>query len=224
MNGKEYLGTISMYAGTRELAGTKFCDGTLLAIAGYTSLFQCIGALYGGDGRVNFALPDLRARSPMGAGQGDSLTPRSEGQRVGAGNAAVYIPQMDGHTHDASFTADVLNSKLDSVQVSQDCEGTIQLACNSQNGGQGPLGGFPGRPFTGYTPWTAPGAATSHMAEDLIDANVDTVQLRTYFASGPESVTVSETGGGEAVKLDTLSPYLGVNYLIRVEGDLPPSA
>jgi len=43
------------------------CDGRMMPIAQYTSLYSLLGTTYGGDGRTTFALPDLRGRIPAGA-------------------------------------------------------------------------------------------------------------------------------------------------------------
>ena len=67
-----YVGEIRMFAGNFAPAGWAFCDGTLLAIADYDTLFNLIGTTYGGDGQTTFALPDLRSRVP--AHQGNGLT------------------------------------------------------------------------------------------------------------------------------------------------------
>jgi microcystin-dependent protein len=56
----QFLGQVIAYAGTTPPAGWALCDGTLLPIAANAQLFQLIGTTYGGDGKTNFALPDLR--------------------------------------------------------------------------------------------------------------------------------------------------------------------
>ena len=70
--------------------GFNFCprgmmeaDGRLLPIAENTALFSLLGTMYGGDGRTTFALPDLRGRVMVGAGQGPGLTDRRQGERGG---------------------------------------------------------------------------------------------------------------------------------------------
>ncbi len=55
-----FLGEIRMFAGNFAPLGWAFCEGQILSIAQNTALFAIIGARYGGDGRVNFALPDLK--------------------------------------------------------------------------------------------------------------------------------------------------------------------
>jgi microcystin-dependent protein len=55
-----YLAEITIFAGNFPPAGFAFCDGQLLSIGNNTALFSLLGTNYGGDGRNNFALPDLR--------------------------------------------------------------------------------------------------------------------------------------------------------------------
>ena len=60
-----YFGEIRMFAGNFAPVGWLTCDGSLLSIQQYESLFQVIGTTYGGDGQDTFALPDLRGRIPL---------------------------------------------------------------------------------------------------------------------------------------------------------------
>ncbi|MDO5979409.1 tail fiber protein [Flavivirga sp. MEBiC05379] len=77
------LGEIKMFAGNFAPRGWAFCDGQLLSIGQNTALFSLLGTTYGGDGRTTFALPDLRGRTPVHAGEGPSLTPIRLGQKGG---------------------------------------------------------------------------------------------------------------------------------------------
>ena len=65
-----FVGEIRMFAGNFEPAGWAFCDGRLLPISEYETLFTLIGTTYGGDGESTFALPDLRGRIPIHNGNG----------------------------------------------------------------------------------------------------------------------------------------------------------
>ncbi len=60
-----YYGEIMLFAGTFVPYGWLPCDGRLVPIVEYQALFALLGTMYGGDGRVNFALPDLRGRTPV---------------------------------------------------------------------------------------------------------------------------------------------------------------
>jgi microcystin-dependent protein len=70
------------------------CNGQLLPINQNQPLFSLLGTTYGGDGRVNFALPDLRAKAPIHVGNGHTL-----GERGGADSVTLSVSQMPTHTH-----------------------------------------------------------------------------------------------------------------------------
>jgi microcystin-dependent protein len=78
-----FLGEIALFAGNIAPAGWRFADGSLLTISSNTALFSLLGTTFGGDGRTNFALPDLRGRTPIGTGTGPGLTTRDLGERLG---------------------------------------------------------------------------------------------------------------------------------------------
>src|SRR5688500_1586896 len=74
--------------------GWALCNGQLLPINQNQALFSLLGTTYGGDGRVNFALPDLRARVPMHSGAGHIL-----GERGGEQAHTVTTSEMAEHFH-----------------------------------------------------------------------------------------------------------------------------
>ena len=78
---EEYIGTIKAFGFNFAPRNWASCDGQLLQIAQYTALFSVLGTTYGGDGRVTFALPDLRGRVPMGDGNAPGLTDRRLGEK-----------------------------------------------------------------------------------------------------------------------------------------------
>jgi len=80
--------------------GWALCAGQLLPINQNQALFSLLGTTYGGDGRVNFALPDLRGRAPMHMGQGFTL-----GQRGGEENHTINQSEMPAHVHFATADA-----------------------------------------------------------------------------------------------------------------------
>lgn len=88
-----HLGEIQWIAFTYAPRGWAFCEGQLLPINQNQALFSLLGNLYGGDGRVNFALPDLRGRVVVGA---DSSWP---GMRGGAQSHTISHNEMPPHTH-----------------------------------------------------------------------------------------------------------------------------
>lgn len=79
--------------------GWALCDGSLIQIRQYTALFSLLGVQYGGDGRNTFALPDLRGRAIVNAGQGPGLTNYPIGTRTGTESEVLGLAQMPAHTH-----------------------------------------------------------------------------------------------------------------------------
>jgi microcystin-dependent protein len=80
--------------------GWATCDGQLLPINQNQALFSLLGTTYGGDGRVNFALPDLRTRTPIHVGSGHTL-----GERGGEQAHTLSISELPTHTHVANATS-----------------------------------------------------------------------------------------------------------------------
>lgn len=93
----QYVGEIRMFAGRYAPVGWVFCDGSLLQINNYEVLYTLLGTTYGGDGNSTFAVPDLRARLPVG--QAPGLGARMLGQAFGATTIALDASQIPSHTH-----------------------------------------------------------------------------------------------------------------------------
>lgn len=74
--------------------GWAYCDGQILPISQNQSLYSLLGTTYGGDGRTNFALPDLRGRTPIHVGDGKAL-----GNRGGEETHTLAAAEMTQHTH-----------------------------------------------------------------------------------------------------------------------------
>jgi microcystin-dependent protein len=94
-----FVGEIRIFAGNFPPIGWAFCNGQLLPIAQNTALFSLLGTQYGGDGRSNFALPNLQARLPIGQGAGPGLTPRQVGDTGGQAATTLTASQIPAHTH-----------------------------------------------------------------------------------------------------------------------------
>ena len=94
-----FIGQIMLFAGTFAPRGWSLCQGQLLPIAQNTALFSILGNTYGGDGKVTFALPDLRGRVPVSSGQGPGLSPYDLGQGGGAEAVTLLSTEMPAHNH-----------------------------------------------------------------------------------------------------------------------------
>ncbi|NJR25754.1 MAG: tail fiber protein, partial [Richelia sp. CSU_2_1] len=71
-----FIGEVKLFAGNFAPTGFAFARGQLLPLIQNTALFSILGTTYGGDGRTTFALPDLRGRTPVGAGGSVNLGQR----------------------------------------------------------------------------------------------------------------------------------------------------
>jgi microcystin-dependent protein len=89
-----FLSEIRIFSFNFAPKGWALCNGQLLPINQNQALFSLLGTTYGGDGRVNFALPDLRGSVPMHVGSGHVL-----GERAGQENHTLTIQELPTHTH-----------------------------------------------------------------------------------------------------------------------------
>lgn len=91
---ESYLGEIRMFAGNFAPQGWALCNGQLLSIAEFDTLFSLIGTTYGGDGQTTFAVPDLRGRAPL-----HMSTTYPIGARGGTETVTLTTNQMPVHAH-----------------------------------------------------------------------------------------------------------------------------
>jgi len=89
-----FLGELRIMSFDFPPRGWAFCNGQLLPINQNQALFSLLGTTFGGDGRVNFALPDLRTRVPIHDGNGHTL-----GEKGGEQAHTLAIAEMPQHTH-----------------------------------------------------------------------------------------------------------------------------
>jgi microcystin-dependent protein len=79
--------------------GWAFCDGQLLPLSQNTALFSLLGTTYGGNGKSNFALPDLQGRAPMHPGQGPGLSLHDLGETGGSETVTLLESEIPAHQH-----------------------------------------------------------------------------------------------------------------------------
>lgn len=89
-----FLGEVRMMSFSFPPHGWALCNGQLLPINQNQALFALLGTMYGGNGKTNFALPDLRGRVPIHVGNG-----HVQGERAGSASVTLSVQQMPAHTH-----------------------------------------------------------------------------------------------------------------------------
>jgi len=162
-----YIAQITLFAGNFAPRGWAFCQGQILPIAQNTALFSLLGTQYGGNGTTTFALPDLRGRVPVGAGQGPGLSNVEVGEVGGLESVTLTQAQMPAHSHLAGVTQ--------AAQTASRPAGKV--------------------PSAGGAYADAPDGSTFNPAH------------------------IQNTGGGQPVP--NRPPYLGLNYIIAIQGIFP---
>lgn len=197
----EFMGVIKLFAGTFAPQGWAYCDGSLLAINSNQALFSLLGTQFGGDGRTTFALPDLRGRVPVGAGNGPGLTPRPQAQKAGAEAVTLTPPQLPAHNHTSG-----------AVTVAVTNAGTVDVPVNTEAG----VGSVSGP--TGILSADATSGTYTSAAADGKYANKGLAVQGTQVTA-----TVAPTTGvtGSSQPVSIVQPFTAINYIICTQGIYP---
>lgn len=94
-----YIGEIRIFAGNFAPKGWALCNGQLMSITQNTALYSILGVQYGGDGKTTFALPNLMGNAVMNQGNGQGLTSRVMGKKVGSPTVTLLTTEIPAHTH-----------------------------------------------------------------------------------------------------------------------------
>lgn len=87
--------------------GWAFCNGQLLPLSQNTALFSILGVTFGGDGRSNFALPNMQGSTPLAPGQGPGLSLIDLGQTGGSQSVTLLTSEIPAHSHGTQCNAAV---------------------------------------------------------------------------------------------------------------------
>ncbi|GEN73536.1 MULTISPECIES: phage tail protein [Chryseobacterium] len=179
---EEYIGIVKLFAGNFAPRGWLFCDGSLLRISTNSALFSILGTTYGGDGVTTFALPNLKGRMAIGAGNANSNEYYPLG--VVAGTTLNTIMVQNLPSIGAGFQLKVANANA-------------TVPAPSANTSIAITGNQVGRDFTAIP--------------SFVQADPDT----TLNARSISYI-------GQNLPMNNMPPYLGLNYIICVEGIYPP--
>lgn len=227
----DYIGSVWATAGTYCPTGTIDASGQMLQIQAYQALFAVIGCNFGGDCQTTFAVPDMRGRTPVGAGTTAGLTPVALGQKRGNESVQLNANQLPAHTH--PFSPKTGNQDVTipaTTGAHTNLSGTIGVATFVGNT-QVPsasntyrLAGFstaPGSPHGPYSSESLPNPAAS-----ITGVSVDASEMTPNIPS--KTVSIQTITGGEVgmnttnnSALGTLPPQIGLKYCITVQGIFP---
>jgi microcystin-dependent protein len=200
------IGEVKIFAGSFAPRNWAYCEGQLMPISQYTTLYSIINTYYGGDGVTNFKLPDLRGRVPVGVGGGPGMTPIALGQMWGQQYHTLSIHEMPQHTHTAQATAS-------GATVGGTATATMKVN-NTEAETNLPSGAYLGKPADGHEIYID-GATANTLATDAI--TVDTSGL-TVDVSG---LTVAVNPAGSSQMFSIMQPYLGMHWIICLDGTYP---
>jgi microcystin-dependent protein len=113
--------------------GWAFCDGQLLPLSQNTALFSLLGTTYGGDGKSNFALPDVQGSAAMHPGQGPGLSLHDLGETGGTETVGLLESEMPAHTH-------IPNASLGSADLQSPAPGNVLAEADGPVYKQNPFG------------------------------------------------------------------------------------
>jgi microcystin-dependent protein len=111
-----FVAEIRIFGFTFAPKGWAFCDGQLLPLSQNTALFSLLGTTYGGDGKSNFALPDMQGNAPMHPGQGPGLSLHDLGETGGSETVSLLESEIPSHGHGVNVSAGDGNTRIASGQ------------------------------------------------------------------------------------------------------------
>ena len=186
-----YTAQIVLFAGNFAPRGWAFCQGQILDINSYPALYSLLGTVYGGNGRNTFGLPDLRSRVPVGTGTGPGLS-------------TITLGELSGQEY-TQITAGNLPTIQAPVQFAGSLECKLPVNTSTTADSNSPENAFlrssPAQPF--YNTASSPAAYTGAGPVDM-----GNLQGTAVFSGASQPINNRE-------------PFLGMNYIICLDGIFP---
>jgi microcystin-dependent protein len=211
------VGGMLQYAGSIPPSGWLSCQGQTLNISDYSSLFNVIGNVYGGDGVTTFGLPDLRGRIPLGMNNSYSL-----GSTGGSETHTLAISEMPSHNHTGTINSVGDHTHTGTVDSVSGHTHTYQDAYFAENTGATPkvFGLSAGSDWdNNFYYRKTDGTSTSNPNDSGTQISTSTSGAHTHSmtnsnaGSHTHTMTNSSTGGGQSFSI--MQPYLSVSYIIK---------
>jgi microcystin-dependent protein len=218
-----FMGTVLPVAFNYPPRGWMFCNGQTIAIQQNSAMFALLGTMYGGDGQNTFGLPDLRGRVIVGSqGPGPGIANVAQGEKAGTNNVTVIangsvnitltLANLPAHNHPATLS---LTGLMGSTQITVSDSGGVLPAAANNGGLSATAGGQSG--------------AAIYLPAGTAPTNPVNLGGVTTTVSGSGTVTTTNTGSGTplvapvvtSATTSIMQPYLGLNYIIAMEGIFP---
>lgn len=211
-----FIGQIIQIGWNWAPEGWALCSGQLLPVQQNSALFSLLGTTFGGDGRVNFGIPDLRSRVVIGTGQGQGLSPYNWGQKAGQETVTLTSQQLPTHNHPATFTPTggggpiTVNAQLQALQ------GVVSSALKAAPA-SGALLANTDDPTSGWVPLIYAPAGTAGTA-----VNLGGLSVTAQGGGGITGGSVAVGNAGASAPTPTLPPYIAITSVIALTGIYPP--
>lgn len=191
-----FLGEIRLISFNFPPKGWALCDGQLLPINQNQALFSLLGTTFGGDGRTNFALPNLQGRTAMHAGNG-----HNQSEQGGETDHTLSVSEMPQHVHAVNATSSVAT---DTTRPAA----SVMLA---QSGGSNLYGSANNLQPMSQSALATAGAVQPHTNVQPYGTDASSVSL------APDS----NGNAGGSQPHSNMQPYLCVNFIISLAGAYP---
>lgn len=200
------------YIGTIMICGFKFtpqnwtlCMGQTMGINQNQALFSLIGVTYGGDGRTNFGIPDLRGRVAVGYGQGPGMTNKQPGQQYGQEAFRMAQSQMPMHSHTVTEK---------NPGQTFDIESTAVLYANkTNNDSPTPENAF-SAPFK-----SGPSISNAYATTQDTTMNSNAISVQSAATVNVGNLDIGPTGGNDPIY--PAQPTLVLNFAMCLAGTYP---
>ncbi|MCU1749456.1 phage tail protein [Pseudomonas sp. 6D_7.1_Bac1] len=200
-----FTGTIQTFAFNYPPSGWALCNGQTMQVGQFQALFALLGTNYGGNGSTNFMLPDLRGRLPLCQGLGLNLTPRVIGTSDGAEQTAAKLSNLPIHTPTATAVGTPNLTATTTVNLASVAATPLSVPSTANAF----IGASSGGPGTANIYSTAQGTAPVPL------------QGVSTSVGGTVNVAVSVAPIGGGVPMDTMNPFLVLNFSMCLNGLFP---
>ncbi len=208
------MGGIISFGGNFAPKDWGFCNGQLIAISQNQALYAILGTTWGGDGRTNFALPNMQSRVPIGVGRGEGLTEVRQGQELGREIHTLNVAELPTHSHTATFIG--IGTPITPISA------TATLKASKGNGDnlEPQTGDYLGQSKSGRNDGF-PYFTSDKNVNQLVDLGKGSIDVTVTGGGGLSGGTVAINATGSSRAFSIMQPNLGMQYIIALQGIFP---